>query len=531
MTIGNLPKDIRSKPSRGGQILLAYLPTTKLEHITNKAARRRTQANLFHACMRQVLEPLERPGRDGMPMMSGDGITRRTHPIFAAYVSDYPEQVLVTCTKSGDCAVCLQPHSKLGDISHDYPSRDINAVLEVVAQVGSLSRAEYADACQGVSIKPVYQPFWENLPYSDVFRSIMPDILHQLLQGVVKHLVSWIKTAYDLDEIDARCRRFPPNHNVRLFFKGITKLEKLTGREHADICRILLGLVIDMRLPGGMSSARLVRAVRALLDFVYLTQYPLHSGDTLDALEDALQRFHDNKEIFVDLGIRSDFNFPKLHFLRHFRPSIEFMGSADNFNTEYTERLHIDMAKEAYHATNKKDEYEQMTVWLERKEKILRHDRYIKWRESGGRLPAELSPLHQHHESHVRMTREPSAKAVSFYRLGAEYGASAFEECLSTYIVQFNNPGASPATVRSLAETLCLGFQKVPVHHKAKFWESDFPRYRIASDEYDVVHASPARFDKRGNTIPGRFDTTIVNLGTGTTVGVSGMSMHLSQLC
>ncbi|EKM50269.1 uncharacterized protein PHACADRAFT_213996 [Phanerochaete carnosa HHB-10118-sp] len=38
MTIGNLPKDICSKPSRGSQILLAYLPTTKLEHITNKAA-------------------------------------------------------------------------------------------------------------------------------------------------------------------------------------------------------------------------------------------------------------------------------------------------------------------------------------------------------------------------------------------------------------------------------------------------------------------------------------------------------------
>ena len=39
LTIGNLPKDIRSKPSQGGQILVGYLPTSKLEHITNKAAR------------------------------------------------------------------------------------------------------------------------------------------------------------------------------------------------------------------------------------------------------------------------------------------------------------------------------------------------------------------------------------------------------------------------------------------------------------------------------------------------------------
>ncbi|KAH7904360.1 hypothetical protein BJ138DRAFT_1238613 [Hygrophoropsis aurantiaca] len=38
MTIGNIPKDIRRKPSRHAQILLAYLPTTRLDHITNQAA-------------------------------------------------------------------------------------------------------------------------------------------------------------------------------------------------------------------------------------------------------------------------------------------------------------------------------------------------------------------------------------------------------------------------------------------------------------------------------------------------------------
>lgn len=41
MTIGNIPKDIRRKPSRRAYILLGYLPTTKLNHITNKASRRR----------------------------------------------------------------------------------------------------------------------------------------------------------------------------------------------------------------------------------------------------------------------------------------------------------------------------------------------------------------------------------------------------------------------------------------------------------------------------------------------------------
>jgi Plavaka transposase len=40
LTIGNLPKHIHQKPSQQGQVLLGYLPTSKLDHITNKASRR-----------------------------------------------------------------------------------------------------------------------------------------------------------------------------------------------------------------------------------------------------------------------------------------------------------------------------------------------------------------------------------------------------------------------------------------------------------------------------------------------------------
>jgi hypothetical protein len=48
LTIGNIAKNVRSKPSRRAQVLLAYIPTTKLGGITNKAGRRRAIANLYH---------------------------------------------------------------------------------------------------------------------------------------------------------------------------------------------------------------------------------------------------------------------------------------------------------------------------------------------------------------------------------------------------------------------------------------------------------------------------------------------------
>ncbi|KAJ7795007.1 hypothetical protein B0H14DRAFT_3555966 [Mycena olivaceomarginata] len=206
------------------------------------------------------------------------------------------------------------------------------------------------------------------------------DILHQLYQGVIKHVVNWLKAAFGPAEIDARCRRLPPNHNVRLFLKGITTLSRISGMEHGQICRILLGLIVDLHLPERQSTARLIRCVRGVLDFLYHSQYPIHSTETVDALTADLWSFHDNKSIFFDLGIRDNFKIPKLHNISHYPLHVQLFGTFDNYNTEHTERLHIDFTKDAYRATNRKDEYLQMTLWLERKEKILRHEKFIRWR-------------------------------------------------------------------------------------------------------------------------------------------------------
>ena len=74
-------------------------------------------------------------------------------------------------------------------------------------------------------------------------------------------MIAWIVEAYGAEEIDAYCRRMPPNHNIRSFMKGITALTRVTGVEHDQMCRILLGLVVDAPLEGGLSSAPLIRAV------------------------------------------------------------------------------------------------------------------------------------------------------------------------------------------------------------------------------------------------------------------------------
>lgn len=302
--------------------------------MTNKAARRRALANLFHACMTKVLFPLEEAGITGIMMASGDGAVRRTHPLFAAFVVDYPEQLTGTCCKNGECPKCEAENKKLGERG-PFPLRDLAKVLAALDSVEK-GPVIFNNACKDAGIKPVYKPFWQYLPYTNIFLSITPDVLHQLYQGLIKHLTAWLTAALGSQEIDARCRRLPPNHNLRLFSKGITMLSRVSGTEHRQICKILLGLIIGVRFPNGLSSVRLVRAVRGMLDFIYIAQYPVQTTDTLQEMNTALDRFHANKAIFVDLGIRQHFNLPKLHSLIHYAPSFELFGTYDNTNTEYT---------------------------------------------------------------------------------------------------------------------------------------------------------------------------------------------------
>lgn len=207
------------------------------------------------------------------------------------------------------------------------------------------------------------------------------------------------------------------------------------------MCQFILGLVIDIPLPGG-SNQPLIRSLCALLDFLYLAQYPIHTSETLKAMESALQRFHDNKHIFVTLGIRDHFNLPKLHFTQHYAHSIKLFGTTDNFNTEYTERLHIDLAKDAYAATNHKDEYPQMTVWLEWKEKMVQHKKYIKWRLEGSPVPTPVDwlPPGLDLDRILHMAKRPTVYSAPIERLKGQYHATHFCAAFPHFVVLTNEP-------------------------------------------------------------------------------------------
>jgi hypothetical protein len=94
-------------------------------------------------------------------------------------------------------------------------------------------------------------------------------------------------------------------------------------------------------------------------------------------MNDALHMFYPNHDIFISLGIHGHFRIPKLHNAGHYYEFILLYGSANNFNTEFTEQLHIDLAKDAYTSTNFTHEFPQMMLWLDHKERMMQHEKYL----------------------------------------------------------------------------------------------------------------------------------------------------------
>ncbi|KAG1895817.1 uncharacterized protein F5891DRAFT_1130501 [Suillus fuscotomentosus] len=458
LTIGNIPKEIHQKPSRRTHILLAYLPTTPL---------------------------LEEAGLDGIVMKSGDGILRRGHPLFSCFIGDYPEQVLATGVKATECPKCDILPDKLGSNATPFEMHNLDVVLDALAAIDH-GDIEFVHACHEAGIKPIIHPFWEPLPYTNIFQAITPDVLHQLYQGLIKHLLGWLAEAFGAAEIDARC---------------ITSLSRISGTEHSQICRFLLGIIVDIRLPNQLAPSHLIQAVRGLLDFWYLAQYPCHSSKTLTLLMEALDLFHDNKQIF-------------LHAARHYMSMIQTFGMTDNYNTEYTERLHIDLAKDVYRATNHKDEFVQMTQWLKCKEKIVRHERYS-------------------HSTPTTSTKPHlSVKSVPIQKLVMEYGATYFREALARYVAQLHHPHEATTRHRleDLAATIHLPFRTLPVYHVVKWRSVDPQGHSDLCVTVDSVHVKPRRVatSQTGTDVPARFDTVLINDGTGRSVGIEGY--HVGQI-
>lgn len=498
ITLGNIPRELRCKPSEQACVLLAYFPVNKIDKeglATRELSGR--HARLFHDCMRHLLHPLEAAGKEGVDMTSADGCTRHVYPILASYVADFPEQCLVACSKYGTCPKCRIPATELHASSAGLP-RTQDWTLSVMrdAQRDTDQELHYFKACMRQEVSGyVYRPFWDGLPYTNIHLSITPDVLHQLYQGVLKHVISWVEKVLTPAELDRRIKCLPPSLGVRRFEKGISILSQVSGSERKHI-RILLGCLL-----GSDITDKGITACRGLMDFIYLSQYPSHDDDTLLEMEEALRTWHQHARYFTDIGAHLTLDIPKIHSMLHYADSITYFGCTDNYNTEMFERLHIDFAKKAWRASNKREELAQMTTWISRQEQVKLHAQSLALATDVLRLryrPSRSVPVpaaSPHPSQNILLPKHPSMPKRTTEWVEKTYKLPDFREHLLLYLSLLQD---------HVPETeYTIPFNTINLYNSVK----------LSLESLDVIEDTVENTVKASPTGSGRYDTVVVLTG------------------
>jgi hypothetical protein len=121
------------------------------------------------------------------------------------------------------------------------------------------------------------------------------------------------------------------------------------------------------------------------------------------------------------------------------------------------------------------------------------------------------------------MATRPTVYGVSVADVKNLYGAAQFEAALSRFVIHLQHPQLPRRQVELRASELHIPFQKLSVFHHIKYISQvPFSIDPSADIVVDSVHSEPARRDKYGKFVPGRFDTAVINHKNGGRTGVNG---------
>src|SRR6202046_1207172 len=115
----------------------------------------------------------------------------------------------------------------------------------------------------------------------------------------------------------------------------------------------------------------MVQTIRAFLEFCYIARRDILDTHSLSALDNALQRFHQYREIFRTTGVHSDgFNLPRQHSLTHYSKSICAFGAPNGLCSSITESKHIKAVKEPWRRSNHFEALSQMLLTNQHLDKL-----------------------------------------------------------------------------------------------------------------------------------------------------------------
>jgi hypothetical protein len=387
--------------------------------LKRRNAQREHNRMISQNVLQHVLQPLLNSETSIFYARCADGNFRHCYSTLAAWMADYPEHRDLHNIKNGVCYWCECPKQEMGNLPRQHERhnlRDHNMYRMLSDSNTPLSIAELKrhDVNPGFNILWYLDCVTSDLPKPDLLHTMQIGMLKHLLTWLHEFLKQhkrldkfndiWLSVPAYLDMTKPRCAYEEVSH--------------WNGGEIKTMTRFLVGVVRNaLRDPSPSQRSVFDRAVecsRSLIEFYFYCQYDSHDDETLDLMDNALRRFHDSKDVFqqfragkrlaaeakerrtelcaerdaelnseenkkktaafrqrihdawkgiIDAEMAeyiedgSDFNFPKIHLMQHFREQIQRYGSLKQWSTEIGESSHRKQIKDGFNASNKTGDY------------------------------------------------------------------------------------------------------------------------------------------------------------------------------
>jgi len=174
----------------------------------------------WHSVVGTVLSPLRNLDitGPGLKWDCADGFLRQCNPLLAAWVRDYPEQVMVAQVSYSSCPMCEIPNGVSMEHSTFWPldnPQDQHDYMELLDETNN-------DVLHTLGVHPIRNQFWQ-YPLFNVYHIWQPDELYPLLLGLVKDLLHWLLKYLNArnvkDQFDNWFTSVPPYPGLQCFSK------------------------------------------------------------------------------------------------------------------------------------------------------------------------------------------------------------------------------------------------------------------------------------------------------------------------
>ncbi|KAH7904691.1 hypothetical protein BJ138DRAFT_1236212 [Hygrophoropsis aurantiaca] len=335
MLLGNIHNDMR-RAHREAVIPLAFLCIPKAARQSDDDYEFRLfKKQVYHASLARILEPLRHGMTTPEIIRCPDRHFRRAIFELGPFIADYPEQVYLAGIVSGWCPKCQAPPDQLADEGPPQFREHTEALLETFGA---------DDLWNTFGIVGDVTPFTNYFPRADIHELLTPDLLHQLIKGTFKdHIVQWVQDYIEglpitrqeakaiMDDIDRRIAAVPAFPGLRRFPEG-RNFEQWTGNDSKALMKVWLPALV------GYVPDKMIKCISALLEFCYLARRSAHDTPCLDAMAEALQRFHHYRVVFEK----------------------KLFGSPNGLCSSITELRHITAVKRPWRRSNRNKPLDQM---------------------------------------------------------------------------------------------------------------------------------------------------------------------------